>query len=220
MLVVFVPNLRRLAADHGVAGWVVAILVSTAALALGEQVHTSRQNLDTGLSKANARVQELEARIGTDDAASDAAARAAALRKDLALVEERLDGWSLNGNFFNYLVEDVDHSRLRASFAHDLDERWRKWEVDDRAITDPSLARSWEEVRQAVTAYSHAIGDDMWVAGLGPGRRTDSDHLEVPPEWEMTDHLRFIGAHDTLTRRRRTLIDALRHLFKVVHRLQ
>jgi len=208
LAVLFIPRLNELAGEHGVLGWFVAIVALTAFLAVGEQAH-----------KLRSQNRELQAQAAHEVAAREAAARQRRVTKDLELVDERLDGWTVTRGFFRYLVEDADHTRFPSDYSRDLDQRWRKWEVDDRRITDPDLASAWTRVETAVTAYSLALGEHTWQMD-SDGQPWEHTYVQVPREWEGRDPQRFYAAHDDLEARRGELITALRELFAARHDLQ
>jgi len=208
LAVLFIPKLNELAGEHGVLGWFVGIVALTAFLAVGEHAHKlRRQN------------RELQAQAANEVAEREAAARQRRVTKDLELVDERLDGWTVTQGFFRYLVEDADHSRFPRRYSRDLDERARKWDVDDRRIADPDLASAWTRVETAVTAYSRALEEHTWTMDSRgqPGKPT---YVQVPREWEGRDPQRFYAAHDALEAHREELITALRDLFAERHDLQ
>lgn len=143
--------------------------------------------------------------------------RAKSDAKDHGLVKERLAEWSLDSEFFTYLVEHADHNHFSAAAAHQIEGRVRAWSLDQRSISHRKLRSSWNDVDSAAQAYSGAILENMWTWDTGPRTKPDPEFLRVPVEWQSADLRRYDVAHKLLSERRSVLVKALRDLFKVLH---
>ncbi|MCG7286383.1 hypothetical protein MHY85_10425 [Cellulomonas sp. ACRRI] len=196
---VFVPGLRAVADRNGLLGWLLAVICLTAVIVVLELTESAR-------TRAKALESELVAAVAT----SAAEQRARDLSKDIALIDERLQGMTLDSELFDFLVNHADFNRFPVRHSRDLDARRERWEIDPRVVADAELAAAWQEVEDATSDFARALGNLMWTKGREPGGTPQHDVLDVPREWPFE---RRDAAVDTLTEGRRRLVAALRDMY-------
>jgi hypothetical protein len=205
----FVDNGRQWMSAHGLWGWAVAI-VGIVAGVLTAEVRT----------RGDTHRVDLEVALAVDAEAKEAAAEA--LRRDAALLHERLDGWTVKSDFFRYLGDDANHSYFPSKRHDEMFRRIRAWEVDPRQLKTPQLRAAFERVKQAVFGYDRAVLQNMWriERELSDGKiEVDWDHMWVPPEWEDEYPDKYQAAMKSLNGCCDELSDALGNLFRLMHDL-
>lgn len=144
-------------------------------------------------------------------------AKISKIEKDRDLILERLDGWVLGSDFYEYLQLYVNHSRFRRDISDEIFDTCIKWNMDNREIKNRRLRSAFEGVKEATEKYNEILQGETWAWDTGPQTEIDYKYVRVPPEWEHTDPPRFERALKDLASGRKALVIALDHLFKVLH---
>lgn len=131
-------------------------------------------------------------------------------RRDLELLQERMEEWELGSSFHVRLVEHVDHKRLPDYFVSQLEHQIRRWNRDPRELRDPEVSRVWKRCRDAAEAY------DGWITFY---MYSDDPNgaLHVAPEWSSTDPERYREAFEVLGKAAQELSEALSDVYRVQH---
>ncbi|MFD1504425.1 hypothetical protein FE374_05085 [Georgenia yuyongxinii] len=197
LLAMFIPDVPAWMDQHGIAGWVTVLGLLILAPLLTVATVKARLN-EQQLARAREQVERDRQQA----------------RKDVHLITELLDGWTVDSEFFETLVEDVDHNRFPVNLSRQIEDRWRRWDRDSREIKTVALKTKFDAVEDANRAYNSAIGEYMWTKDSGPRTERQYELLSVPAEWHHTQKRK---AHDALADARFCLVRALRELFAVMH---
>lgn len=130
--------------------------------------------------------------------------------RDLPLLNERLSGWELNGDFHKFLTHDVMHNMLPSFFVRGLEDRIEQWRRDPREFADPEIAKAFGSCKAALDAYEYKISEYMW-------ENDKADFLQVPPEWKDKDHERYKRAFQELEQQRNAFSKSLTEIYKIQH---
>ncbi|WP_448061062.1 hypothetical protein [Cellulomonas hominis] len=197
--VLAVPQTREFADDHGVAGWVAALLLLAAVFVKGDESDAEKSAERAGV--ATAREQ------------AAAAARGKALAKDLQLVRGRLGDWKVDSDFFELLVH-ADHNFFPITAKRDIRARAETWSNDQRKIGTPELTDAWVRVSGAADRYSAALShlDRMYdgTEDTRPGHLGLSHGIPYPERQHISDELEGSAT---------ALMAALQHIEAVLHDL-
>lgn len=133
--------------------------------------------------------------------------------KDLPLLEERMEGWEIHGDFHQQLI-DAFHKRLSSRFVHQLEEQVKRWDRDAREFHDEEIAHAWNDCRSAAKAYLDKIN---WYMMFEDG--TENQYLTVPSDRGIVDDQgkAYRKTYEELTAARSGLEEALGRVYRVLH---
>ena len=190
LLALLVPDVSSWMSGHGVAGWVAALVL----LILAPLLTTATVGVE------RRQMRELRDRERTV--------------KDLALVNEFLDGWTIDSDFFESLVEDLDHNYFPTDIRKQIEDRWLRWGRESREIRTPQLADGFGAVKSSVDVYRGELFARMWAKDEGPGTKSIDGFLSVPREWNQYQK---DEAFEVLNSARSAVVKSLRGLYQVMH---
>lgn len=132
--------------------------------------------------------------------------------KDVALLEERMNGWEMQGPFQVSLV-NAFHKRLSSNFVRQLEDQIDRWDLDTRDFGNQDIAQAWEACKLAAEEYRDKINYYMSYE-----ERTNYEYLEVPTysrDHGEGDHYRKMFKE--LEDAKSALQEALGGVYKVLH---
>lgn len=199
---------KRFFESYALLGWGLAsclVVIGPAAIWLGATY--------IGKSKANSldaawkdREKELEDNVSTQIRLLKREDWA----RDRELLNERMTGWELNGEFHQYLVEHVYHKRLPMHFVRRLENKVDVWRRDPRDFTDSATDAAWNGCQKAAENYVDMINAYMWLVD-------DKEFMSVPSEWSAQDPEQYWEALRKLEEASRSLADSLVCVYRVQH---
>jgi len=193
LLALFIPDVPTWMRDNGLGGWVTALVLLILAPMLTSATVRSRM-----------KIQQLEK---TREQSA----------KDIDLISELLDGWTIESDFFETLVEFADHNYFPVQLSRQIEDRWTRWNRESRQIKTIALNQTFKAVKEANSRYHDVIGTYMWEKDSGPGTTPRNDLLSVPYEW---DRAAKSEAHAALNDARSDLVRALGELYAMMHELR
>ena len=139
--------------------------------------------------------------------------------RDIELIEERLNGWSVQSDIYEYLINHVSHNRFPVKYLDDIADKIYKWRIDTRSISNKKLHKLFTSLYEATYKYNESLHSETWTVGTGIGQMNQFNdfYVQVPPEWEFNDPERYKKAYQTLNRDRELLIEEMQELFNYLH---
>lgn len=217
IVVVFVPDLRSWMSDHGLLGWIAAMVILAASfLAFAWSREGHREDLKALQREVASSQQQVEAHALEVSRLQSELDNRRTIEKDLTLVHELLGDIQPRSRFHEYLKHRANFKHLPAWFANELDSAEDRWRLDPRSVEAPDLAEAWSSVRTTGERFSDLMTQNLWHQDSGPGSASKPDWLTIPIEWNFRMKE---SAYDELDDARLDFSDALDELFALVHRL-
>lgn len=134
-------------------------------------------------------------------------------QKDLILLDDRMNGWELGGDFHSRL-RNAFHKRLPREFVEQLEKQVERWEGDTREFHNPEIAEVWSTCKAAAELYVQKINFYMSYED-----DTDYAYLQVPLEWrDGSDHgKKYRDTFDELESARSALLESVGAIYKTQH---
>ena len=182
------PSARLWMASHSEIGWIAAFVLPMVVFLLMDYLRSSQHS-------------------------------AASKIKDYNLIMERLDGWSLESSFYKYLNDRGTDAKLSTKVTDDIEDRSASWDRDVRRIKNRKLRSAFNKTREALNIYHLAIINlmDTQEIEIRSSSRKVEERLILPLDLKGTNPAEFYKMNSELQTKRRALVNALAHLFKVLH---
>lgn len=144
--------------------------------------------------------------------------------KDLALLQDRIQGWELHSDFDVLLTRNINHKFLPWSFVSNLENRVFNWDRDTREIIDKRVSKVFVSCHDAAKEYIAKIDEYMWERDATEAARKRmkngeevEQYLEVPTEWKHNDVKRYRAAFEELEACRSLFAASLGEVYKILH---
>lgn len=186
ILAFMIPSSRDWLSEHGLFGWVcfaLAVVACCVFAGVGEsrlgEARELMSSVGRELEDERKRADSLALRFEAQKSVADRGQ----IDKDLALIDDRLDGVAFGSSFHTLLMEGVDFKHVPVWYYRALKQATHQWKFDGRPLGNTQLAEAWSAVVATCRNYVNVAGSYLFVVDTDDYPFSDPDWLAVPVEW-------------------------------------